>query len=68
MELDNDKKIEVLKHRINFWQQLLDIAKEDSSVLLNSQDQIKIQMNTNDIRNRQDIVDKLQSLLDELTQ
>lgn len=65
-KLDRDDKIEILTHRLIFWSQRLNESTEAIGFLNSLGDQVKIDMNAQDILDRQLIITALQQELDSL--
>ena len=66
-ELDIDDKIKILTHRLIFWSQRINESTESIGFLNILGDQVKIDMNAQDILDRQLIIIALQQELDSLS-
>ena len=67
IELDKDGKIEILQHKLTFWSERLNESINAIGFLNELGNQIKIDMNEQNIMNRQLIINALQKELDSLS-
>lgn len=65
-ELDKDGKLEILQHKLIFWVARLNESTSAINFLNELGNQLKIDMNEQDIKDRQSIIAALQQELDSL--
>ena len=65
-ELDKDGKLEILQHKLIFWVARLNESTSAINFLNDLGNQLKIDMNEQDIKDRQSIIAALQQELDSL--
>jgi len=65
-ELDKDGKLEILQHKLMFWVARLNESTSAINFLNELGNQLKIDMNEQDIKDRQSIIAALQQELDSL--
>lgn len=61
-----NKKINIIKYRIEFWEGTLNIAQESYTELVNYGDKLKINMIIRDIQNKKDMINFLKNTLQDL--